>query len=165
MYHVSFYSRIQEDKKKTGSSTAGRKNLVNGVIVLSMRFAILIVCSCNLYATGEYTLCKETIAKIPEIYFTKLQLDAILFEGEYMFESPCEQKHQSAEMLLDMILRLADYYESKSNTPRAKAELMLALHIARAMENDQATSFHEKTFHEYCRKEVQAIVTQRLNNL
>ena len=114
---------------------------------------------------GEYSLCKETISKIPEIYFTKLQLDAILLDGEDMYESACEQKHQSAEMLLDMILRLADYYEEKSDTERARNELLLAQDIVMAMKQDVSTAFHEKTFHEYYGRKILKTIQNRLTNL
>lgn len=114
---------------------------------------------------GSYALCKETISQIPEIYFTKLQLEALLLEGEDIYESACEQKHQSAEMLLDMILRLADYYEEKGNTERARKELILAQAIALAMEQDLTTPFHEKTFHAYYGAKILEIIDQRLKSL
>lgn len=56
-------------------------------------------------AMGEYELTKATIRKIPEIYFTKPELDATLLEGEDMFASACAQKHISAEMPVDMLMR------------------------------------------------------------
>lgn len=114
-----------------------------------VRFDALRILAETYKEMGEYALCKETIAQIPEIYFTKLQLDALLLEGEDMFESACEQKHLAAEMLLDMMLRLADYYEAKGALDEAHKELTLAARIAEDMKDDQPTPFHENTFHEY----------------
>lgn len=130
-----------------------------------VRFDALRILAETYKAMGEYTLCKDTIARIPEIYFSKLQLDALLLEGDDMFESACEQKHLAAETLLDMMLRLADYYESKGDTPRMRQELTLAMGIAEVMKDDQATPFREKTFHEYYGKEVMDTVKERLNRL
>lgn len=141
------------------------KALVGGSKRDDVRLDALRILAETYKSMGEYTLCKETISKIPEIYFTKLQLDALLLDGEDMFQSACEQKHQSAEMLLDMILRLADYYEAQENIPRAKKELTFALHIIHALEQDQTTAFHQKTFHEYYGKQMQTIVEKRLQNL
>lgn len=114
-------------------------------------------------AMGEYILCRETIARIPEIYFTKLQLDAMLLEGDDMYESACEQKHLSAEMLLDMMLRLADYYEAAGDTERMQKELTLAQKIAEVLKDDQKTPFHEQSFYEYYGKTALDTISHRLN--
>lgn len=127
-----------------------------------VRFDALRILAETYKAMGEYELCKETIARIPEIYFTKLQLDALLLEGEDMYESACEQKHLAAEMLLDMMLRLADYYEAKEDSDRARKELTLAAGIAEVMKADQVTPFHEQTFHEYYGEKVLETVKERL---
>lgn len=138
------------------------KALIEGSRRDDVRLDALRILAETYKSMGEYVLCKETINRIPEIYFTKLQLDAILLEGEDMYESACEQKHLSAEMLLDMILRLADYYEAKGDTERCRKELTLALQIARIMNDDLSTPFHEKTFREYYGNHVLEIVSKRL---
>lgn len=127
-----------------------------------VRFDALRILAETYKAMGEYALCRETITKIPEIYFTKLQLDAMLLDGEDMFESACAQKHLAAEMLLDMMLRLADYYESADAPEKAHRELSLVARIAEIMKDDQSTPFHEKTFHEYYGAQVLETVCQRL---
>lgn len=131
----------------------------------NVRFDALRILAETYKAMGEYTLCKDTIARIPEIYFTKLQLDALLLEGDDMYESACEQKHLAAEMLLDMMLRLADYYESKGDTVGIRQELTLAVRLAQVMKDDPATPFHNKSFHEYYGKEVIEIADARLRKL
>lgn len=112
---------------------------------------------------GQYLLCRETISRIPEIYFTKLQLDAMLLEGGDMYESACEQKLLSAEMLLDMMLRLANYYEATGDMERMRSELILAAKIVEILKDDQETPFHEQSFYDYYGKTVLDTISQRLN--
>lgn len=138
------------------------KALIEGTKRDDVRFDALRILAETYRSMGEYSLCKETIRRIPEIYFTKLQLDALLLDGEDMYESACEQKHLSAEMLLDMILRLADYYEAHKEPERVHKELLLAKQIAQAMNEDLSTPFHEKTFQEYYGNQVLEIVNNRL---
>lgn len=111
---------------------------------------------------GEYELCKTTLQQIPEIYFTKLQLEALHLDGDDSFEPACEQKDLAAEMLVDMMMRLADYYESKGEHEKAIHELKLVQRIAEVMKDDQPNPFHEKTFYEYYGREVLEKVTKRL---
>lgn len=61
-------------------------------------------------ARGEYDLAKLVLEKIPEIYFSKLQLQALLLEGGDMYAPAWEQKELATETLADMYLRLAPAY-------------------------------------------------------
>ena len=97
---------------------------------------------------GDYAMCKATIARIPEIYFTKLELDAELLTGEDMFESACKQKHISAETLVNMLLRLHDYYLEISEPSSAQKQLQIALQVIDAFEQDVTTPFYQKNFYE-----------------
>lgn len=129
------------------------KTLVESAKMDDVRYDALRILAETYKEQGEYTLCKQTIAQIPEIYFTKLQLDAMLLEGDDMYESACEQKHLSAEMLLDMMMRLAEYYVQNKEHEKARHELTMAKAVAEAMNQDQSTPIHEKTFYEYYGKE------------
>lgn len=75
---------------------------------------------------GEYSLAKVTLEKIPEVYFTKLQLDALLFESENMYESAHRPKNLSADMLIKMLIRFADYYTQKGENEKLKVQLRIA---------------------------------------
>ncbi|MDE7244083.1 MAG: helix-turn-helix domain-containing protein, partial [Oscillospiraceae bacterium] len=70
-------------------------------------------------AIGEYELAKAELERIPELYFTKLQIQALLLEGEDIFKPAYIQKNLAAEMLVDMFLRLANYYEWKGQMDMA----------------------------------------------
>ncbi len=85
---------------------------------------------------GEYALCKAAIAQIPEIYFSKQQLDALLLEGEDMFGAAWGQKHVAAQDLLHMFLRLSDYYQSKGQLNQAKSQLTMLIAIGDTLQSD-----------------------------
>lgn len=101
-------------------------------------------------ARGEYDLTKLALERIPEIYFTKLQFQALLLEGEDMYAPACEQKELAAEMLVDMLLRLASYYEEKGEADRAARQLSICRGVIEAMEEDEAGAgaYRGQTFYE-----------------
>lgn len=65
---------------------------------------------------GEYELVRVTLEKIPEIYFTKLELQAELLEGEEMKEASRKQLGLSLDSAVEMSKILASYYEAANNT-------------------------------------------------
>jgi len=138
------------------------KALIESTRMDDVRYDALRILAQTYKAMGEYEMCKQTISKIPEIYFTKLQLDAMLLEGEDMFESAYEQMHQSAEMLLDMLLRLADYYEAKGEQDIMRRMLTMAKGVVEAMRCDEPNEILEKGFHDYYGKQVMEIVNKRM---
>ncbi len=114
---------------------------------------------------GEYALTKATIQRIPEIYFSKLELDALLLEGEDMYASAWRQKHISAVTLIDMALRLADYYEAKGEREHARIQLELGLGVIEAFAHDAVFEEERRAFYErYCIKTEEKIL-KRLENI
>lgn len=88
---------------------------------------------------GEYSLAKETIEQIPEIYFTKLEIAAALLEGEDKFRAANIQKRLSADSLLDMLECLAEYYREKGEEEKARIQLEIANKVIEAFEEDFVT--------------------------
>lgn len=111
---------------------------------------------------GEYALVKSTIERIPEIYFTKLELDAQLLEGEDMYNSAWLQKQMSAETVVEMAMLLADYYEAKGETENARIQLKIALGVIEAFKNDIVHEEGRRTFYEYYGKETEEQINKRL---
>ena len=104
---------------------------------------------------GEYELCRQTLEQIPEIYFTKLELQALLLDGEDMFEPAWRQRDLSAEMLVDMLLRMADYYQAKAS-PAADAMRTAARRVILALKDLPRVESGQKTFYETYGKKVLA---------
>lgn len=104
-------------------------------------------------ARGEYELAKLALEKIPEIYFTKLQFQALLLEGEDMYAPAWGQKELAAEMLVDMLLRLAAYYREKGLDDKAARQLSICENVTEAMARDNAGPDGRQGFYErYGRK-------------
>lgn len=114
---------------------------------------------------GEYQLCRDTLEGIPEIYFTKLEVQAQLLVGEDMFRPAAAQKHLSAECLCDMLLRLGDYYEEKGDLEHAKMELEAVIRVADALEGDDVHEKGGRAFRDYYGKEVRGKAKERLEKL
>lgn len=130
-----------------------------------VKYDALRICAETYKEMGEYALCKATIARIPEIYFSKLELDAMLLEGEDMASSAQAQKNLSAETLVDMLLRLADYYEGMGNVEKARVQLKILCDVVDAMAPDVPLKEDNKGFCEYYGNEAREKARVRLKNL
>lgn len=99
-------------------------------------------------AMGEYALTRETLEQIPEIYFTQLQLRAMLLEGEDMYEPACMQKDLAAEWLVEMFIRLAQYDQQRGNTDSALTRLQTAQAIIRLFKHEPCDEGFSETFYD-----------------
>lgn len=117
--------------------------------------------------TGEYALAKDVVEHIPEIYFTKLQIKALLLNGEDMYEAAHKQKNLSAEHLIQMLVRLADYYTEKSAADpacreKARIQLTIAKRVLYAFQDDFTAEFFSGTVYDYMADALEEI-ERRLN--
>ncbi|MBQ8187280.1 MAG: helix-turn-helix transcriptional regulator [Clostridia bacterium] len=85
---------------------------------------------------GEYAMVRETLAKIPEIYFTKLQMDALLLPGDEKLEPAVKQSGISLEHLLDMLDVLAEYYDARGEHEKARIKRTTARDVLHAFDTD-----------------------------
>ena len=70
-------------------------------------------------AKGDLESAEAAIEQIPEIYFTKLTEKAYLLSGKAKFEAAEKQKWISFENLLQMMWKLAEYYEENGKIDNA----------------------------------------------
>lgn len=96
---------------------------------------------------GEYELVRVTLNRIPEIYFTKLQLDTLLLDGREKFEAAERQKGISFEILLDMLLELAKYYGEIDQKEKAIVQLNIANNLIQSFQHDFPTEI-TKSLHD-----------------
>ena len=115
-------------------------------------------------AMGQYDLAKDTLEGIPEIYFTKLEEQALLLVGEDMFRPAAAQKRLSAESLCDMLLRLADYYEEKEEMTLCRMQLETVLRVVDALKDDSVCEKGGRSFAEACGAEYEKTARERLEN-
>ena len=85
---------------------------------------------------GDLKSAEAAIHQIPEIYFTKLTEMAYLLEGKAKFEAAEKQKWISFENLIQMMEKLAEYYESEGMKAAAIKERETALKFIDLIGND-----------------------------
>lgn len=112
---------------------------------------------------GEYSLAKAAINKIPEIYFTKLEVAALLLDGEDMYEPAHRQKNLAADVLIEMLMRLSDYYTEKGEKEKSKVQLIIAKKVIDAFKDDFIAEFFKNTFYQN-NKDVLKDIEAKLNN-
>ncbi|MBQ8496903.1 MAG: helix-turn-helix transcriptional regulator [Clostridia bacterium] len=98
-------------------------------------------------AKGDLKSAAAAIEQIPEIYFTKLTEIAYLLEGKEKYEAAEKQKWISFENLIQMMEKLAEYYDAEGKNDKALAEREQALKLISVMGNssyDAYIHFFEK---------------------
>ena len=92
-------------------------------------------------AKGNLESAEAAIEQIPEIYFTKLTEKAYLLSGKAKFEAAEKQKWISFENLLQMMWKLAEYYEENGKIDKAIAETKKALNLISIIGNSQFDTY------------------------
>lgn len=92
-------------------------------------------------AKGDLESAEAAIGQIPEIYFTKLTEKAYLLSGKAKFEAAEKQKWISFENLLQMMWKLAEYYEENGKIDKAIAETKKALNLISIIGNSQFDTY------------------------
>ena len=92
-------------------------------------------------AKGDFESAGAAIEQIPEIYFTKLTEKAYLLSGKAKFEAAEKQKWISFENLLQMMWKLAEYYEENGKVEEAIEETEKALNLISITKNTQFDTY------------------------
>ena len=92
-------------------------------------------------AKGDLESAEAAIEQIPEIYFTKLTEKAYLLSGKAKLEAAEKQKWISFENLLQMMWKLAEYYEENGKIDKAIAETKKALNLISIIGNSQFDAY------------------------
>lgn len=113
---------------------------------------------------GEYGMMKEALEHIPEIYFTRLELDAKMLTGEERFEAAHKHKRLCADDVIDMLLILADCYEEKGENEKAITQLKTAVKIIESFSDDIDVEFFTGTIYEKRKHEI-PVINKRISTL
>lgn len=87
---------------------------------------------------GQYDLIKPTIERIPEIYFTKLEVMATLLEDRDGYVAAHRQKNLSAESLIDMLIIVGKHLQNKGETEKANIQFEIAKKVMDTFQADYA---------------------------
>ena len=102
----------------------------------------------------QYDLAKDAINKIPEIYFTKLELIAELSNDFDSYEAAQKQKNISAEQLINMLIIIAKYLKKQGDNENADLQLKIAESIIEAFKYDFIEDkWFNSTVYEYTTKQ------------
>ncbi len=103
-------------------------------------------------AKGDFECAEAAIEQIPEIYFTKLTEKAYLLSGKAKFEAAEKQKWISFENLLQMMWKIAEYYEENGKVDKAIQETEKALSLIPIIKNAQFD-----TYIQYFKKQIERL--------
>lgn len=78
---------------------------------------------------GEYQLAKESIKRIPELYFTKLEVSAELLEGEEKYAAAKQHTTLCTVSLVDTLLGMGKYLKEMGESECGDAHIKTALRI------------------------------------
>ena len=106
---------------------------------------------------GEYAMMKNALSHIPEIYFTRLELDAHMLRGSERIEPAHKQKRLSADWTVDMLLVLADCYEEAGEWEMALSQLRCAKAVIEAFRDDKNVAYFTGTVYEKRQDEIPGI--------
>lgn len=108
------------------------------------------------YAYSEKGEDEQAVAcmnQVPEIYFTKLSEMAFITKGQAKYDAAEKQKWLSFETLLQMMWKLAEYYEEQGNTQAAINETGSCLLLLDAIKgHNKAENFD--TYKEFFEKQI-----------
>ncbi len=117
------------------------KALVEGTRLDEIKYDALRILAETYQAMGEHGLVKSALEQIPEIYFTRLQLEAELLTGAERYRAASIQKDQSADMFVDMCWYLMEYYEEVGQMEKGWQQLILAQKVLEMLQQDPEGQF------------------------
>ena len=85
-----------------------------------VKYDVLRILAKTYHDMGQQALVKPTLEQIPEIYFSKLELDAKLLEGDEALQAARMQAGISRDDLLDMLSRMSQLYREKGDAANAE---------------------------------------------
>ncbi len=137
------------------------KALVEGTRLDEIKYDALRILAETYQEMGEHGLVKSTLEQIPEIYFTRLQLEAELLTGAERYRAASIQKNQSADMFVDMCWYLMEYYEEIGQVEKGRQQLILAQKMLEVLQEASDDSHRTKREVEW-RQEMQARIEGKL---
>lgn len=113
---------------------------------------------------GMNDLIRPTLEKIPEIYFTKLELMAQLLDGDDRYEAAQKQKNISAEDLINMLIVTGKHLKETGEAEKAASQFRIAQKVMDAFADDFVEGrWFNATIYDYTqeqRKEIDRLLNE-----
>ena len=84
-----------------------------------VKYDVLRILAKTYHDMGAQDLVKPTLAQIPELYFSKVELAAKLLQGDDALEAARMQAGLSRDDLLDMLSRMSELFRQRGDTDKA----------------------------------------------
>lgn len=103
-----------------------------------VKYDVLRILAETYHDMGQQNLVKPTLERIPEIYFSKLELAATLLDGSDAMKAARSQANLCRDSLLDMLSRISVLYHKKGDFEKSTeyAELTRSIYALFADQND-----------------------------
>ncbi len=102
------------------------KALIETARLDDVRYDALRILAETYHETGEQALVKPTLERIPEIYFTKLELMAQLLEGKDAWYGAASQLDLHRQGMVEMLVRVSAMARAQGKTDLADRAAVLA---------------------------------------
>ena len=112
------------------------KTLIESTKDDSVKYDACRILACCYKENGQIDLIKPVLEKIPEVYFSKLELMASLLEGEESYEAAQKHKNISADDLISMLIIAGKHLKKNGELKKANAQFRIAQKIIAAFEED-----------------------------
>ena len=109
-------------------------------------------------ANGQKGLCADTLDKIPELYFTKLQLVAFLLDGDASMNAAQKQLFLDFESMINMLSVIKERLKAKKEPEEAKAWCNMAESILRAILKKENKELLPDAFISLCENSLQGFM-------
>lgn len=111
---------------------------------------------------GETESAVAALEQIPELYFTKLSEMAFVLKGKAKFDAAEKQKWISFETLLQMVWKIAEYYEEIGELDKAAEEAEKALAFIEVLKNEEIIS-NFQNYKEFFQKRIEGMKRRKEN--
>lgn len=111
---------LEQDSSRSDEVISICKTLIEGTKDDAVKYDALRILADTYHRTGQQSLVKPTLEKIPEIYFTKLQVMAFLLEGDASLDAARRHMGICFEHMLAMLFIMRDRYKGKSENDEAQ---------------------------------------------
>ena len=129
--------------------------LIDRTTDYSIRYDALRFLAYAYHAKGDTKSAVAALEQIPEIYFTKSSETAFILTGRPMYEAAEKQKWLSFEILMQLMSKIAEYYEGEGENEKAVAELESAIALISALKDEDKISELYLNYLEYFKRRIE----------
>lgn len=121
------------------------KTLIQAATLDEVKYDALRILAETYHEMGKQSLVEPTLERIPEIYFTKLELMAALLEGEAARDAACRQLHINLISSVELLRRLQEIGtpEERVQTRQVLQNILSALRVAVGPQEWETPFFEE----------------------